>query len=101
VTATIAITRDAPRLFRKPAKPCNEPAPGFGSQADWAIIAYGMVSIWLTKVKGAKGIVAHEKIGSRNEADFQKIAGVRAPDAAQRVALAKRCAADPGSSLLA
>ncbi len=54
VTATIAINRDAPRPLRKPARPCktNRPsdsAPG----ADWAIIAYGMVSIWLTKVKGS------------------------------------------------
>src|SRR4051812_32169521 len=56
VTATIAITRAAPRLFRKPARPCNEPAPGTRLRirprgADQAIIAYGMVSIWLTKVK--------------------------------------------------
>src|SRR4051794_33178197 len=56
VTATIAITRAAPRLFRKPARPCNEPAPDNPprirpSGADWAIIAYGMVSIWLMKVK--------------------------------------------------
>src|SRR3954468_6477823 len=64
VTATIAITRDAPRLLRKPARPCNEPAPqDSAAQADWAIIAYGMVSIWLMKIKGAEELSGKQKIG--------------------------------------
>jgi hypothetical protein len=54
VTATIAINREAPRLLRKLTRLCktNRP-PDSAPGADWAIIAYGMVSIWLTKVKGS------------------------------------------------
>jgi hypothetical protein len=52
VTATIAIRRAAPRPFRKLTRLCKTNRPRrFGPGADWAIIAYGMVSIWLTKVK--------------------------------------------------
>src|SRR3954467_1642114 len=68
VTATIAITRAAPRLFRKPARPCNEPAPqDSAARADWAIIAYGMVSIWLMKIKGAGELSLTQKIGLPRE----------------------------------
>src|SRR3954468_7987942 len=88
VTATIAITRDAPRLLRKPARPCNEPAPqDSAARADWAIIAYGMVSIWLMKIKGAGNCRARKKSAFRGKADFRKIASYRAPDAAQRAVL--------------
>src|SRR4051794_20066670 len=64
VTATIAITRAAPRLLRKLARPCNEPAPDNRPRirppgADRAIIAYGMVSIWLMKVKGDRELSKH------------------------------------------
>jgi hypothetical protein len=53
VTATIANNREAPRPLRKPTRPCKPTAPEDSARrADWAIIAYGMVSIWLTKVKG-------------------------------------------------
>jgi hypothetical protein len=52
VTATIAINREAPRPLRKPTRLCKLTAPQIRlPSADWAIIAYGMVSIWLTKVK--------------------------------------------------
>jgi len=71
VTATIAITRAAPRLFRKPARPCNEPAPqDSAARADWAIIAYGMVSIWLMKVKGAGELSSTQKIGLPGKGRF-------------------------------
>jgi hypothetical protein len=71
VTATIAITRAAPRLFRKPARPCNEPAPqDSAARADWAIIAYGMVSIWLMKVKGAGELSKTKKIGFAKRSRF-------------------------------
>src|ERR1035441_6053998 len=71
VTATIAINRAAPRPFRKLTRLCktNRPsdsAPG----ADWAIIAYGMVSIWLTKVKGRQERSKRKKSASQGEADF-------------------------------
>src|SRR6185295_3682930 len=64
VTATIAITRAAPRLFRNPARPCNEPAPDNRPRirlprADQAIIAYGMVSIWLMNLKGDRDLSKH------------------------------------------
>src|ERR1700704_5785555 len=72
VTATIAITREAPRIFRKPANPYNEPAPqDSAARADWAIIAYGMVSIWLMKLKGAGELSKTKKSASQNEADFR------------------------------
>src|ERR1700710_1458513 len=71
VTATIAITRAAPRLFRKLARPCNEPAPqDSAARADWAIIAYGMVSIWLMKVKGGKELSRTQKIDLPGEGRF-------------------------------
>src|SRR4051794_37967220 len=73
VTATIAITRAAPRLFRKPARPCNEPAPqDSAARADWAIIAYGMVSIWLMKIKGAGELSGTQKIGLPREGGFSE-----------------------------
>ena len=53
VTAIIAINREAPRPLRKATRPCKPTAPEIRPPgADWAIIAYGMVSIWLTTVKG-------------------------------------------------
>src|SRR5947199_4371761 len=68
VTATIAITRAAPRLVRKPARPCNEPPPqDSAARADWAIIAYGMVSIWLMKIKGAGELSSTQKIGFQRQ----------------------------------
>ena len=33
VTATIAINREAPRLFRKSARPCKPTTPRFGSRS--------------------------------------------------------------------
>ena len=64
VTATIAINRDAPRPFRKLQDPANQPPLEIRPQgADWAIIAYGMVSIWLTKVKGCGESSNMKKIG--------------------------------------
>jgi hypothetical protein len=73
VTATIAMTRAAPRLFRKPARPCNEPAPqDSAARADWAIIAYGMVSIWLMKIKGAKELSRTQKIGLPRKGRFSE-----------------------------
>jgi hypothetical protein len=53
VTATIASNREAPSPFRKPTRLCKPTAPRDSARrADWAIIAYAMVSIWLTVVKG-------------------------------------------------
>src|SRR5438445_7568817 len=73
LTATIAINRDAPRPLRKPARPCNRPPLKIRPQsADWAIIAYGMVSIWLTKVKGWGESSTSKKSASQNEADFHQ-----------------------------
>src|SRR3954447_7525267 len=73
VTAIIAITRAAPRLFRKPARPCNEPAPqDSAARADWAIIAYGMVSIWLMKIKGAGNLPGTKKTALGGEARFSE-----------------------------
>src|SRR4030081_1456814 len=73
VTATIAVTRAAPRLFRKPARPCNEPAPqDSAARADWAIIAYGMVSIWLMKIKGVGELSSTQKIGLPGEDRFSE-----------------------------
>src|SRR5260370_9967594 len=73
VTATIANNRDAPRPFRKPARPSNRPPLEIRLEsADWAIIAYGMVSIWLTKVKGWGESSTSKKSASQNEADFHQ-----------------------------
>jgi hypothetical protein len=71
VTAIIAINREAPRPLRKATRLCktNRPrdsAPG----ADWAIIAYGMVSIWLTKVKGGTRKPNIKKIGFAERSRF-------------------------------
>ena len=52
VTATIAISRDAPRPLQESNETLHQPPLEIRPQgADWAIIAYGMVSIWLTTVK--------------------------------------------------
>src|SRR5487761_2545625 len=73
VTATIAINRESPRPFRKVTRLCtncpSDSAPG----ADWAIIAYGMVSIWLTKVMGRRESSKRKKSASRDEADFPQM----------------------------
>src|SRR5882757_7450774 len=43
------------------------------SRADWAIIAYGMVSIWLMKVKGGGELSSTQKKSAfRRKADFLK-----------------------------
>src|ERR1700760_2260932 len=61
VTAIIAINRAAPRPFRKSIRPCtNQPQIRYPTTEE-AIIAYGMVSIWLTKVKGRYQFSGHEK----------------------------------------
>ena len=74
VTATIAIRRAAPRPFRKPTRLCKPTAPEDSARgADWAIIAYGMVSIWLTRVK-SRGESSHmKKIGLATRADLHQI----------------------------
>src|SRR6266700_1635597 len=81
VTATIAINREAPRPFRKSTRPCKPTAPEIRNQepTDWANIAYVMVSIWLTEVKGRVRNRNIKKIGSLCEADFSKMSINRRP----------------------
>src|SRR6478752_10530412 len=62
VTANIAISREAPRPFRKLNRLCKTNRPRDSApKPRWAIIAYGMVSIWLTKVKGRPRNLQNEK----------------------------------------
>src|ERR1700704_787644 len=51
--------------------PANQPPPRIRPpRADWAIIAYGMVSIWLTTVKGCGETPAMKKIGFAERSRF-------------------------------
>src|SRR5579863_7127679 len=47
----------------------SDSAPG----ADWAIIAYGMVSIWLTMIKRGGECLKRKKSASQSKADFPQI----------------------------
>src|ERR1700733_12739237 len=76
VTATIAINREAPNTLRKLTRLCKPTAPQIRSQSGsdhWAIIAYGMVSIWLTKVNGWSESSKRQKSASQSEVDFYQI----------------------------
>jgi hypothetical protein len=69
----MAINREAPRPLTKFRRLCKPLAPRFGPKGHWAIIAYGMVSIWLTKIKGRGESSKWKKSASTNEADFDQI----------------------------
>src|SRR5580692_10635442 len=76
VTATIAINREAPRPLRKLTRLCKPTAPQTRSHQGsdhWAIIAYGMVSIWLTKVNEGGESSKQQKSASQDEVDFPQM----------------------------
>jgi len=69
------------------------------SESDrWAIIAYGMVSIWLTKVKGRDECSTRKKSASQGEADFAQMRS--ASDERLLAILLDAGGAQPGKAVL-
>ena len=72
VTATMAITRAAPRLSGNPQDPATNQPLKIRRARHWAKFAHGMVSIWLTRLK-ARTVVSTKKTASRRRPIFGKL----------------------------